>query len=127
MLRELDLRQSRAGTQLLEPSPRPLAQFLGFRRLFGELDLSAHRPDPAFAFRIAKLSTTVAQLHPQGEAAPPARGAMRRSRRRSLPDGPKVAPQALSRASTLALLRYAVSGAGAAALPDRITAAKWPK
>src|SRR3954463_11082227 len=71
MLGELDLRQSRAGTQLLEPSPRPLAQFLRFRRLFGELDLSAHRPTPAFAFRIARLSdhsSTIAPTRGGGSA-----------------------------------------------------------
>jgi len=106
MLRELDLRQSRAGTQLLEPSPRPLAQFLGFRRLLGELDLSAHRPDPALPSGLLNYPTIVAQLRPQGEAAPPARGGMRRSRWRSLPGRPEVAPRAFSRASTLPLLRY---------------------
>src|SRR3954453_23875088 len=96
MLRELDLRQSRAGTQLLEPSPRPLAQFLSFRRLLGELDLSAHRPDPALPSELLNYLTIIAQLRPQGEAAPPARGAnapfaeaarspdVRRSRRKPL-------------------------------------------
>src|SRR3954452_24301058 len=80
MLRELDLRQSRAGTQLLEPSPGPLAQFLGFRRLLGELDLSAHRPDPALPFRITKLSDHSSTIAPTREAAPS--GRERRARRR---------------------------------------------
>src|SRR6185295_14606382 len=75
MLRELDLRQSRAGTQLLEPGPRPLAQFLGFRRLLGELDLSAHRRDPALPSELLDYRIIVAQLRPRGEAASPATSA----------------------------------------------------